>query len=222
MLVRVPDGVDAAAVASASDNMPDGWRTVAPQLRQRPGAPVLVVGGSAASIGLYAAGIAVALGSERVDYLDHDRQRLEIAESLGAQVIEMPATGRSAWYRKNAVHQTRKYPITVDASAKPEGLRHAIRALAPGGVCTSVGYYFMRGTALPLMQMYANCSTFNTGMSHPRADLPELLALIASKRFQPEKVITQLAPWSDAKPAFLTRTTKVVVHRPRQYARPAA
>jgi alcohol dehydrogenase len=52
MLVAVPAGVDPVAIASASDNMPDGWRTVAPHLQRYPGAPVLVVGGLARSIGL--------------------------------------------------------------------------------------------------------------------------------------------------------------------------
>ena len=63
MLVRLPDGVDPVSVASASDNIPDAWRTVAPLLKRIPKAPVLIVGGAAPSIGLYAAGIALALGS---------------------------------------------------------------------------------------------------------------------------------------------------------------
>jgi hypothetical protein len=40
---------------------------------------VLIVGGAARSIGLYAAGVAVAMGSSEVDYMDHDGERLEIA-----------------------------------------------------------------------------------------------------------------------------------------------
>jgi alcohol dehydrogenase len=64
------------------------------------------------------------------------------------------------------------------------------------------------------MQMYANDSTFHTGISHPRASLPEVLDLIQSKKFQPEKITTLLADWEDAAEAFLERTTKVIVHRP--------
>src|ERR1700694_4038121 len=45
MLVKLPPGIDPLAVASASDNIPDGWRTVGPQLQADPGAEVLVVGG---------------------------------------------------------------------------------------------------------------------------------------------------------------------------------
>ena len=53
MLLPVPSGLDPVSIASASDNIPDGYRTVAPHLRRWPGAPVLVVGGAARSVGLY-------------------------------------------------------------------------------------------------------------------------------------------------------------------------
>ena len=67
MLVPLPEGVDPVAVASFSDNVPDGWRCVGPQLAAEPGADVLVVAGDGGpnSIGLYAAGLAVAAGAAR-------------------------------------------------------------------------------------------------------------------------------------------------------------
>jgi len=214
MLVKIPDGIDPTSLASASDNIPDGWRTVAPFLKEKPGAPVLVVGGAAESIGLYAAGIAIALGSSKVDYLDYLPARLAIAKSLGANPIEIPKQNRSKWYRQNSPDISGHYPITVDASMNQDGLRFAIRSLAPGGVCTTVGYYFQKGTSIPLMQMYANDSKLHTGVAHARASLPDVLQLIASKKFQPEKITTLLASWGDATEAYLERTTKVVIHRP--------
>lgn len=214
MLVALPHAIDPISAASASDNIPDGWRTVAPYLKQKPGASVLIVGGAAESIGLYAAGIAVAMGSEQVDYLDYQPQRLKLAESLGANPVEMPKKGKGRWFRKNAPAVNGKYPITVDASMNEDGLRYAIRSLDVGGTCTSVGFYFQKGTKIPLMHMYANDSTFHTGISHPRAALPEVLDLIVHKQFQPEKITSLLANWEDAAEAFLERTTKVVIHRP--------
>jgi threonine dehydrogenase-like Zn-dependent dehydrogenase len=220
MLVKIPDTVDPTTLASASDNIPDGWRTVAPFLKEKPGAPVLIVGGSAASIGLYAAGIAVALGALVVDYVDCDPARLAIAKSLGANPIEIPNRNKGKWYRENAPKISGTYPITVDASMDSDGLRFAIRSLAPGGVCTTVGYYFQKGTSIPLMQMYVNDSTLRTGISHARASLPDVLSLIAKEKFQPEKITTLLANWDDATEAYLERTTKVVVHRPSMWAKP--
>lgn len=145
--------------------------------------------------------------------MDYVVARLEIAESLGANPIQIPKKQRATWYRRNAPRRNGGYPITVDASAAREGIVFAIRSLAPGGTCTSVGYYFQNGTSLPLMQMYTNSSTLHTGISNARADLPGVLELIKSKKFQPEKITTVLADWDDAPEAFLERTTKVVVHR---------
>ena len=60
MLVPVPAGVPPLRVAAAGDNLADAWRSVVTPLRERPGGSVLVIGGGAQSIGLYAAGLAAA------------------------------------------------------------------------------------------------------------------------------------------------------------------
>jgi len=115
MLVPLPEGLDPAAVASASDNIPDAWRTVGPPLEREPGAVVLVVGGAGAgSIGLYAAGIAIALGAEGVTYVDGDASRRATAAAFGADVLE-PGAERLG-----------PFPITVDASGDREGLNLAL------------------------------------------------------------------------------------------------
>ncbi len=59
MLVAVPADVPPLRVAAASDNLADAWRSVVTPLRERPGGSVLIIGGGAQSIGLYAAGLAV-------------------------------------------------------------------------------------------------------------------------------------------------------------------
>lgn len=211
MLVPVPTGIDPLHLASASDNIPDGWRMVGPHLKRRPGAPVLIVGGGARSIGLYAAAIAVAMKSSQVDYLDNNRERLALAESVGANPVEI--SPRSRWLRRHAPRVSGRYPITADASVNRAGLDFALRSLSAGGVCTGVGYYFQRRTGLPLMQMYLNSSTLHVGVAHARAELPEVLNLVAGGAFKPEKITTLVADWDDAPNAFLERTTKVVVRR---------
>ncbi len=156
MMVALPDDVDPAALASC-DNMPDGWRTVGPYLQETPGAPVLIVAGLAQSVGLYAAAIARALGSE-VDYVDSDRQRLELAEAVGAKPVEGPPP-----------RQLGPYPVTVDTSADPAGLACALRSVEPGGVCASVGIYFAPETPVPLLDMYYTGITFKTSRVNARA-----------------------------------------------------
>jgi threonine dehydrogenase-like Zn-dependent dehydrogenase len=201
MLIPLPEGVDPAAVASA-DNIPDGYRTVAPHLAVRPGARVLVLGGGAPSIGLYAAGSALALGAGGVDYVDRDEARLAIARAIGATAIHS-----REWRRKE------RYPITVDASADPGWLERALRATEPGGVCTSVGIYFARRTPMPLLAMYVTGITFITSRVNASADLPAVLDLVQKRLLLPQAVTSRTAQWQDAPDALLDRGTKVVLTR---------
>ena len=209
MLVRLPDGIDPAEMASASDNLPDAWRTVGPSLRDSPGASVLVVGGGARSIALYAVAIAKALHAEHVDYVDWDRTRMEIAARLGANVIE-PIRGQRF---PPSASLPRRYRVSVDASSLERGLELALRSLEPGGICTSVCPYFRSRTPIPLFQMYVDGITLKTGMVNARVHIPDILDLVASGRLTPSLITTLVADWNDADRAFLERTTKVVVTR---------
>jgi alcohol dehydrogenase len=203
MLVPLPSGLEAAAVASASDNISDGWRAVAPPLAEDPGASVLVVGGAGpGSIGLYAAALAVALGSESVLYVDTDEQRRGTAERLGAQTLaETP-------------RRVGPYPITVDASGRDDGLALALRSTAPDGTCTSTAVYFGEQPALPLLEMYTKGITFRTGRANAREAMPHVLELAAAGAVHPELVTSRVVEWSDAAPALLERDwTKLVIER---------
>jgi alcohol dehydrogenase len=200
MLVPVADHVPAARVVAAGDNLADAWRAVVGPLRERPGGRVLILGGGAQSIGLYAAGLAVAHGAAVVDYRDDDLGRASIAESFGART-----GGRS--------DPLGTYDVAVEATSRAKGLRTALRALAPGGICTAVGYYLATGTRLPLMRMYATDATLRIGVSHARAALPDLLDFIVRTGFEAERVTSLTADWADAPRAYLAKTTKVVLAR---------
>lgn len=213
MLVRVPHGVDPLAVASASDNMPDAYRAVAPQLQRSPGAAVLIVGGAAKSIGLYAAGIAVALGASRVDYIDTSESRLAAAQRLGANPIQVEKAAR--WFDRQQPLQRAGYEIAVDASGTQSGLSYALRSLAPGGVCTALAFYLRKHTPLPLWNMYMKSATLHVGVSHPRAHLPALLELIERGAFDPLQLAPLIGSWSDADRILLEPATKVIVQRSR-------
>jgi threonine dehydrogenase-like Zn-dependent dehydrogenase len=210
MLVPVPPGVPALRVAAAGDNLADAWRSVVTPLSERPGASVLIIGGGAKSIGLYAAGLAVAHGAGVVDYLDDDLARRRIAESFGARALATAAS------RRRGPHRTAmsvSYDVVVEASSRAAGIRRAIRCLAPGGICTAVGYYLAAGTRVPLMRMYATDATLRIGVSHARAVLPDLLAFVDRTGYAAEHVNTLIADWNDAPSAYAARTTKVVLQR---------
>jgi threonine dehydrogenase-like Zn-dependent dehydrogenase len=205
MLVPVPAGIPPLRIAAASDNLADAWRAVVPPLAECEGGSVLVLGGGAKSIGLYAAGLAVAHGASVVDYLDRSSERRRIAESFGARA-------RSYERRTGA---TAGYDVVVEATSSTAGLQRAVRAVAPGGICTAVGYYVATATRVPLMHMYATDATLHLGVSHSRAIIPDLLDFVHRTGFPAERVTTLTADWDDAPTAYGARTTKVVLQRER-------
>jgi alcohol dehydrogenase len=199
MLFALPDGVDVAAAASASDNIPDAWRTVGPQLERYPAAEVLVAGG-AGSIGVYAAGMAVALGAGRVVYADPDEKRRALAESYGAETVD------------SYPERLGPFAITVDASASHDGLALALRSTAPDGICTSTGIYFEQRTPVPLLEMYTKGITFQTSRVHAGPAIPHVLDLIAGG-WDPAPVTNRVAAWEDAAEALVAERGKLVVTR---------
>jgi alcohol dehydrogenase len=202
MLVPLPDGIEPAAVASASDNIPDGWRTVAPALERRPGAEVLVVGGGARSIALYAVEVAEACGASRVVYLDEDEDRLRVAAELGAETVEGPPPTKAG-----------SFPVTVDAGGTRESLTCAIRSTEPGGMCTSVGILFEPETPVPLLEMYTKGIEFRIGRVQARAAIPAVLELATRGRIRPERVTSRVASWEEAPDAVRELETKLVIAR---------
>lgn len=202
MLQPAPAGADPVALASVSDNVPDGYRAVAPHLRAQPGAELLVVSHGSPSIPLYAAHAALALGAARVDFASDDRESLELAAKLGARPVET-----------DFAKPERAYPIVVDAGLSPGGLSYAVRATEPEGVCQCVSFHSARETPLPLGRMYTLGIRFHIGRCHAAALLPEVVGLIGAGRLQPERVTTRVVDWADAPGAWLEPAIKLVVRR---------
>jgi threonine dehydrogenase-like Zn-dependent dehydrogenase len=204
MLIPVPATVDPIAIASLSDNIPDGWRAVGPFRTELAGLDpadrrVLVVG--RLSIGLYAAAFAAAYGCH-VDYVDTDAQRLATAEKLGA-VVHDAAKPDKSWD---------PYPVTVHTSADPALLAATLRATWPDGVCTDTGIYYQAGVEMPLLPMYTRGVRFVTGRVSARAVIPEILELLAGG-CDLSAVVDRVVAWEDAPSAWLTMAGKTVFTR---------
>jgi threonine dehydrogenase-like Zn-dependent dehydrogenase len=198
MLVPIPEGVAPTTVASLSDNIPDAWRCVAVPLRERPGSPVLIAMG-AGSIALYSVAIALALGAERVDVVGGTGRDRELAAKLGANVLDEEFPNRAGFY-----------PITVDASADPDGIACVLRSTDRDGYSTSIGIYF-EPTPLPLLDMFTQGITFVTGRPHVRTLMPEVLELIREGKFDPDPMTVQKVAWDDAAEALSDLRAKTVV-----------
>lgn len=203
MLTAVPATVDPRSLTSAGDNLTDAWRGIGPFLLESPGAEVLVVGGIGGSIGLFAVAIAVALEARKVEYIDTDASRVEIARSLGA------SSTRVDEYPHKLEHE---YPIVFDASVTQPGISCAIRSTACEGDCTS-GSIFFGDITVPFMNMFMNSITFHSGIPDVLAHIDKVIALVESGRLDPTPVYSEEVVWDDLPLALAEPSLKPIVIR---------
>ncbi|MFJ9704432.1 zinc-binding dehydrogenase [Streptomyces sp. NPDC101234] len=199
MLVPLPADLDPVAMASASDNWSLSWRLVAPHLRNRPGARVLVV--ARGSIGLYVVDIARALGASTVLYVDPDPGHRELARGFGAATAET---------LDPPVHHG--FDIAVEATGRVDQLALAVRSLAPEGICESAGNHFRPGE-LPLLDMYLTGVTLRVARDNVRDHIPDALALARSGKVDPARVVSHVLDWEQLPYALPEKHLKPVFVR---------
>ena len=204
MLVAAPDSISDVALATIPDKVVDAYRSVADGLRERPGSEVLIVGGDAPSITLYAVLCARALGAGRIRYADSDPVRLAAASDLGADVIDL-----GGQYPR----RLDRAPIVVAGSLQSEGLDCAIRSTQAYGRLTIVTIHFAPQTPLPLLEMYTRGITVHTSRADSRRYLNEVLDLVAAGRIDPLAVPTTEIAWETADQRWLEPALKMVVTR---------
>jgi len=203
MLIPLPEGMDPVVAAGIPDNVSDGYRCVAAPLAERPGAPVLVVGGLAPSVGLYAVMAALALGAERVVYVDDDAARLDLAAAAGAEVVN----AKDQW---DSLKLAERFPIVVDANVLDPGRNFALRSVEPCGVCTSVSGGASSRSNLPLQSMYLKGVRYEIGRVHACATARPVLDLVSSGALDPARIINKVVPFSEAVEGMILPVTKVV------------
>ena len=203
MLIPLPEGMDPVSAAGIPDNVSDGYRCVATPLAERPGAPVLVVGGLAPSVGLYAVMAALALGAERVVYVDDDAARLELAVAAGAEVVN----AKDQW---DSLKLAERFPIVVDANVLDSGRNFALQSVEPCGVCTSVSGGASSRSNLPLQSMYLKGVRYEIGRVHACATAKPVLDLVSSGALDPARIINKFVPFSEAVEGMILPVTKVV------------
>ena len=203
MLIPLPEGMDPVVAAGIPDNVSDGYRCVAAPLAERPGAPVLVVGGLAPSVGLYAVMAALALGSERVVYVDDDAARLELAVAAGAEVVD----AKDQW---DSLKLAERFPIVVEANVLDPGRNFALQSVEPCGVCTSVSGGASSRSNLPLQSMYLKGVRYEIGRVHACATARPVLDLVSSGALDPARIINKVVPFSEAIEGMMLPVVKVV------------
>lgn len=202
MLLPAPTGVSPVALALLPDNVVDAFRAVGPPLAREPGSDVLIIGGAAQSIGLYAAALALSLGAGSVRYVDRDPLRCAAAERLGAIVTQHDGD----WPRR-----FERAAITVENTAEPDGLRCAIQSTGAYGTCTPVAIHFGGAVELPVLSMYTRGITLELARADSRRDLERVLAMVVEGAFDPLAVDTTVVDWDDAPDAWLEPAIKLAL-----------
>ena len=202
MLVKIPQQVPLTVAAAISDNASDGYRTVAEPLKKWPNAEVLIVGGLAQSVGLFAVQAAIALGSSRVVYTDFDKARLAHAESLGAEVLERTYTAE--------MPLDGQFPVVVDASNIHAGLIYALLSTAPCGYCTGISASGRTMDNLPIASMYMKGITYEISRVHARAEIETVLQSCWDGHIDHGHIITTHVPFSQAQDVMTDPDIKIV------------
>lgn len=205
MLVKALPGFDPVVLAGIADNITDGFRLVAPLLRSHPSSEILIVGGAAPSIALYAAHAAVVLGASRVVYIDDNAERLSLAAQAGAECINVRVDEHAP--------NIGTFHFTIDGSNTEASLAFCIRNTAPEGLCQRIYGGSSDRTPIPLSDMYGRHITLKTGRVNARHFIPDVLALLSDGAFKPELFTTSIVSFDVAAEAMLEPATKLVLSR---------
>ena len=200
MLLKISGYLNPIHLASLSDNIPDAYHHLK-DLELNPNQKVLIVSGKAKSVEIYSLLLAKALGVAEIDYVDNDRERLEIAQKLKANTVY-----------SSYGEITGKYDLVIDASSTSNGLATAMKAVRNFGTLSSSGIYIKK-TSLSLIEMYAKGVNFKIGFANARSDGERILKLMEKVEIPFKIATTKLDTWENAVGAFLTETTKVIVKR---------
>jgi threonine dehydrogenase-like Zn-dependent dehydrogenase len=200
MLTPLPAGADPVALIGAADMGSDAWRAVGPHLAGHPEARVLVLGGMPPVIGLYSAGIAVALGAAAVDYVDADPARSAVAASYGASLRGAP--------------DGEPYDLIVVAHPTRAALESAFATAAPGATIYSVTPAVDGAAQIETAALYHRGVTWRIGRPDCRHAHDGVMGAWANCGFCADRVPTRVAEWADAPEAWASDALYVAAVRP--------
>lgn len=215
--VVIPDGMPDDDVLFLSDILPTGWQA-AVNADIEPGDTVAIWG--CGPVGLFTVQSALLLGAERVIAIDNYPARLELARSMGAEVLDytqvdvrealdemtggigpdacidcvgMESHGLSP---DNLLdHAKAKLFLTTE---RPHALRQAILACRKGGRLSIPGVYGGFADKFPIGALMEKGLTVKSGQTHVQAFTADLLTMIQEGKFDTTSMISHHASLEDA------------------------
>ena len=195
--IVVPDGIEDDKVLFLSDILPTGWMA-AVNCEIEKGDVVAVWG--CGPVGLFAIQSARVLGARRVIAIDHYPHRLELARSMGAEVIDfdevnvrealtemtggigpdacIDAVGmESHGFAIDNVLDHAKAAVGL-ATDRPHALRQVILACRKGGRLSIPGVYGGMADKFPIGALMEKGLSVKSGQTHVQKFMPDLLKMI--------------------------------------------
>ncbi|MET0273361.1 MAG: zinc-dependent alcohol dehydrogenase [Phenylobacterium sp.] len=215
--IVIPDGLEDDKVLFLSDILPTGWMA-AENCEIEPGDTVAVWG--CGPVGLFAIQSAFLMGAHRVIAIDHYPRRLELARSMGAEVINyhdvkvrealtemtggigpdacidavgMESHGFSLDNILDAVKTETKL-----GTDRAHVLREVIMACRKGGRVSVPGVYGGVGDKIPIGALMQKGLTLKTGQTHVQKYLRPLLDMIGEGKIDTTFLISHRMSLEDA------------------------
>jgi threonine dehydrogenase-like Zn-dependent dehydrogenase len=222
--IKVPNGLSDEQVLFLSDIFPTGYMA-AEFCNIQPGDTIAIWG--AGPVGQFAIRSAYLLGAERVISIETVPERIEMAKTTGAEVIDFMkedvydriqdlTKGRGADACIDAVgtepHTTASFDSIVDrvkvatltGTDRPHVLRQAIHCCRNFGTVSIVGVYGGFLDKIPMGSAINRGLTFRMAQTPVQHYMPKLLELIEGGKIDPSVVITHTAPLEDGPELYKT------------------
>ena len=215
--VVVPDHLDDDQVLFLSDILPTGWMG-AENAEIQPDDTVAVWG--CGPVGLFAIQSAIAMGAARVIAIDHYPHRLELAEKLGAEIVNfresdvrealmemsggigvdavIDAVGMEAHgFAIDNMLDVVKQKVGIGAD-RASVLKQAILAVRPGGRVSIPGVYGGMTDKFPLGALMEKGLQVRSGQTHVQKYTKDLLARIEDGSLDTTFLISHRLPLEQA------------------------
>jgi threonine dehydrogenase-like Zn-dependent dehydrogenase len=234
--IVIPDGIEDEKVLFLSDILPTGWMA-ADNCDIKPTDTVAVWG--CGPVGLFAVQSAFALGAHRVIAIDHYPHRLDLAKSMGAEVINFEEVN----VREALVEMTggigpdacidavgmESHGFTLDSvmdkvksavklvTDQTHGLRQVIIACRKGGKVSIPGVYGGVTDKFPIGALMEKGLSIKSGQTHVQKYMPQLLKLIMDGKLDTTFLISHRMSLEDAPTGYKmfkeqqNKVTKVVL-----------
>jgi threonine dehydrogenase-like Zn-dependent dehydrogenase len=234
--IVIPDGIEDEKVLFLSDILPTGWMA-AENCDIKPTDTVAVWG--CGPVGLFAVQSAFALGAHRVIAIDHFPHRLDLAKSMGAEVINFEEVD----VREALVEMTggigpdacidavgmESHGVTADSvmdkvkaavklvTDQTHGLRQVIIACRKGGKISIPGVYGGVTDKFPIGALMEKGLSVRSGQTHVQKYMPQLLKMIMEDKLDTTFLISHRLSLEEAPAGYKmfkeqqNQVTKVVL-----------